>query len=192
MIVFDEKEQRIQSENTFISVSFATVAPQSFTFIAQMLWMRFVWIRFVQSFWLFQRFLFKMQKKNNQRFSVVNSSILFFWKVNVFFTFFIKFIPLTHTCLKGYTRTLHFSHICAVFAHEFPDIHVRLHVPHWYSPKHRLGPWYGVFFSILQTIFLLSFCDAHTLKSTIDLLEWHVAIISFHFYVFKFGIQLTF
>lgn len=44
-------------------------------------------------------------------------------------------------------RILQCSHICAVFAHEFPDIHVRLHWLHRYSPKQRPDPWYGVFFS---------------------------------------------
>lgn len=38
----------------------------------------------------------------------------------------------------------HLIHSCAIFAHELPDIHLRLHFVHLYSPKHRFFPWYGV------------------------------------------------
>ena len=35
-------------------------------------------------------------------------------------------------------------HIWPQLAHEFPDIHFRLHLGHLYSPKQRFRPWYGV------------------------------------------------
>lgn len=35
-------------------------------------------------------------------------------------------------------------HSWPILAQLFPDIHLRLHFGHLYSPKHRFLPWYGV------------------------------------------------
>lgn len=35
-------------------------------------------------------------------------------------------------------------HSWPILAQLFPDIHLRLHLGHLYSPKHRFLPWYGV------------------------------------------------
>lgn len=48
-------------------------------------------------------------------------------------------------CLFGYTLMWHLMHSWPMFAQELPDIHLRLHFGHLYSPKQRFLPWYGVF-----------------------------------------------
>lgn len=48
------------------------------------------------------------------------------------------------TCLWGYTFMWHLMHSWPILAQLLPDIHLRLHLGHLYSPKHRFLPWYGV------------------------------------------------
>lgn len=48
------------------------------------------------------------------------------------------------TCLCGYTMMWHLMHSCPMLAQLLPLIHLRLHLGHLYSPKHRFLPWYGV------------------------------------------------
>lgn len=38
----------------------------------------------------------------------------------------------------------HLMHSWPILAQLLPDIHLRLHFGHLYSPKHRFLPWYGV------------------------------------------------
>lgn len=62
-------------------------------------------------------------------------------------TFFRQFIEniflimgILGTCFCGYTLMLHLMHFWPMLAHEFPDIHFRLHFGHLYSPKQRFFP----------------------------------------------------